>query len=541
MHDRGPVGTTLLQLLVGDVEVDGVVGQVDVDHVAVLDKGDVAALSGLGAQVAHGEAARSAGEAAVGDDGGTRDALHDLGDAVELLHAGAAHRALVADDDSGAGSDLVLVVGLEALLLAVEAHGRAVEGVLVGRHGRGLDERALGGQVAVEHLDTVGDGIGIVLRADDGAVDVLLHVDLGEVLGHGLAVDGHDGTVDGALDGLEDALDAACLVEVHAGDVAVGNHVADDGQLGGSLGDLGPGDGEAQLGRDGGQVEQGVERTADGGEDGHGVIEGGLRHDVAGLDAATDELDHGGAGLAGDEATLSGGSGLQRAAGDLHAQGLAQAAHGVGGAQERADARAGVVLQRALDDLELGGLATQEAGAQVLGEAGLDLVVAGTGGHERGGQVDARGGHEQTGDDLVAAAHVDDAVKAVLTHDLGLAGVGDDLAMGEAVVHAGVTLGQAVADGDGVELDRLTAGLEDALLDLLGELAQGLVARADLVPAVSDGDQGLVGVLEGIDGHARGSEVGLGDGPLERLEFVNCSGHDCSLLAALSLKPHYQT
>ena len=42
--------------------------------------------------------------------------------------------------------------------------------------------------------------------------------------------------------------------------------------------------------------------------------------------------------------------------------------------------------------------------------------------------------------------------------------------MGKAVVHAGMALCQAVADGDGVELDGLTAGLEDALLDLLGEL-----------------------------------------------------------------------
>ena len=187
---------------------------------------------------------------------------------------------------------------------------------------------------------------------------ILLDVHLSEVLAHGVAVDGHDGGVDGALDGLEDALDAACLIEVHAGDVAVGNNVADDGKLGGSLGNLGPGALEAKLGGDSGKVQQGVEGTADGGEDGHGVVDGGLRHDVARLDAATDQVHDGGTGAAGDEATLSGGSGLQCAAGNLHAQGLAQAAHGVGGTQERADARAGVVLERTLDDLALGGLAT---------------------------------------------------------------------------------------------------------------------------------------------------------------------------------------
>ena len=108
-------------------------------------------------------------------------------------------------------------------------------------------------------------------------------------------------------------------------------------------------------------------------------------------------------------------------------------------------------------------------------------------------------------------------------------------------MHAGMALCQAVANSDGVELDGLTAGLEDALLDLLSELAQGLVARANLVPAVGDNDQRLVGVLEGIDGHACGGEMCLGNCPLERFEFVNCSGHDCSLLAVLSHKPRCQT
>ena len=60
------------------------------------------------------------------------------------------------------------------------------------------------------------------------------------------------------------------------------------------------------------------------------------------------------------------------------------------GAEERADARAGVVLQRALDDLVLGGLAAQERGAQGLGVARLDLVVAGARGDKGAGEVDAR-------------------------------------------------------------------------------------------------------------------------------------------------------
>ena len=207
------------------------------------------------------------------------------------------------------------------------------------------------------------------------------------------------------------------------------------------------------------------------------------------------ELDHGGTRLTRGEATLARGAGPKRAVGKHHAETLGEAAHGVGGAQERADARPGVVLERTLDDLALRGLATQEAGAQGLGLGRLDLVVARAGGHERGRQVDAGRRHEHGGNDLVAAAHVHDAVEAALAHDHGLAGVGDDLAVRQAVAHARVALGNTIAHTDGVELDGLAARLEDALLDLSGKLTKGLVAGADLVPAVRDSNQRLIGIL----------------------------------------------
>ena len=68
------------------------------------------------------------------------------------------------------------------------------------------------------------------------------------VLGERLARDRHDRRVEVARDGLEDGGDAAGLVEVHAGDVAVGHDVADDGRLGGDLRHLGPRALQAELG-----------------------------------------------------------------------------------------------------------------------------------------------------------------------------------------------------------------------------------------------------------------------------------------------------
>ena len=49
------------------VDGEGAGGDVDVDHIAVLDERDVAALIGFGAHMADGQAAGGAGEAAVGD------------------------------------------------------------------------------------------------------------------------------------------------------------------------------------------------------------------------------------------------------------------------------------------------------------------------------------------------------------------------------------------------------------------------------------------------------------------------------------------
>ena len=81
--------------------------------------------------------------------------------------------------------------------------------------------------------------------------------------------------------------------------------------------------------------------------------------------------------------------------------------------------------------------------------------------------------------------------------------------MRQAVTHARVALGNTVAHADGVELDGLAARLEDALLDLGGKLTKRLVAGADLIPAVRNGDQRLIGILKRVNGNTGGSQVRL--------------------------------
>lgn len=75
-------------------------------------------------------------------------------------------------------------------------------------------------------------------------------------------------------------------------------------------------------------------------------------------------------------------------------------------------------------------------------------------------------------------------------------------------MHALVTLGHAVAGGDGAELHRRAAGSVDAVLDVLRHLVQVEVAGHQGVPGVGDADQGLslseltIGIAHGLEKRA---------------------------------------
>ncbi len=90
-------------------------------------------------------------------------------------------------------------------------------------------------------------------------------------------------------------------------------------------------------------------------------------------------------------------------------------------------------------------------------------------------------------------------------------GVGDDLARNEARLHALRAHGNAVVDGDGVELHGRAAGFANALLDGFGDVAEMEVAGPDLSPGVGDADDGLVQVLF-AEAHAAQVRAGGGAG-----------------------------
>ena len=142
----------------------------------------------LRADVADAEAARGAREAPVGDQ------RHLVAGALpverrrrgqHLAHAGAALRALVADDEDLAVLVLTPLDGREAVLLAVEHARGAAELEL--RHAGDLDDRTFRRQRALEAHDAAGGRDGIGDRINDLLICIELHVL--EVLLDGLAGD----------------------------------------------------------------------------------------------------------------------------------------------------------------------------------------------------------------------------------------------------------------------------------------------------------------------------------------------------------------
>ena len=99
--------------------------------------------------------------------------------------------------------------------------------------------------------------------------------------------------------------------------------------------------------------------------------------------------------------------------------------------------------------------------------------------------------HDDSRHILVAAADAHQAVEEIAArHQLNR--VCDHFAADQRGFHALRAHRDAVVDGDGVELHRRAAGLANAFLERLGDLAQMHIAGADLRPGVGNPNNGLV-------------------------------------------------
>jgi hypothetical protein len=122
------------------------------------------------------------------------------------------------------------------------------------------------------------------------------------------------------------------------------------------------------------------------------------------------------------------------------------------------------VAQREIDALEL---------------AGLD----GSAVQHHGRRVEAHERHRRAGAGLIAREQPDERIEHVTAAD-EFDRIGDHLAAHQRRFHSLGAHRDAVADRDGVELHRRSAGVPHAAFDLLGQLAQVVAARHRLDPRV---------------------------------------------------------
>ena len=327
----------------------------------------------------------------------------------------------------------------------------------------------------MQDRDAAGRVDRVVEPVDDVAVD-RVGVEFAQVLGERLAGDGERVAVQQALveHGLHDDRDAAVTVDVVHDVLAERLHVGDVRRLVADAVEVVQRQVDLRLAGDRQQVQHDVRRAAERHREGDRVLERLLGQDVAGRDAQAQQVDDGLARAVGVVVAAAVGGGGGGGAREAQSERLGDRRHRVGGVHAAAGALAGG--EGALDALEVGlGHPARHARADALERVDDRDVLLGAvaelhpAGRDRSGveedarQIEPRAGHQHPGDRLVAAGEQDRAVEALGHHD-GLDRVGDDLARDEREVHALVAHRDAVGDGDGAELQRVSPTGVHALL-----------------------------------------------------------------------------
>ena len=488
----------------------------------------------------------AAGETSVGDEGDSlAEALtHDgAGGSEHLAHARSALGAFVADDDDVAVFDLAVEDTAKRGFFGFVDDGLAGEGVafLAGDLGDG----AFGGEVTAQDAQVA---VGLD-RIGEGADDVLVGgvtADVREVLGDGLAGDGHAMAVQEALieEHLEQRLEATDADKVghvvFAARLEVGEHRHASADALKIL--EGEFDARGMGHRD--EVQYSVRRTTEGDDDGDGVLERVLGEDVGRADVLLDEFQY---RLARALAVLELGFGireLRRAVRQAESERFDGGGHGVRGIHTAARAFAGDgadfdLLELAFADLLAGVLADGfEDGDDVGRLAAVQSRDNRAAVDKDGRAVEARHGDGAARHVLVAATDGDEAVETFRAgHRFD--GIRNDLARDERVAHARGAHRDTVRDGDGAEDDGLAAGRVSPLDGFVCQPVDVHVAGGDHRPGRGDAHDGLgkvgVGEAHGPEHGSAGGAVGAvyDDGGV--LAAVVGVGHDgCEKSAVVS-------
>src|SRR5208283_6188417 len=124
------------------------------------------------------------------------------------------------------------------------------------------------------------------------------------------------------------------------------------------------------------------------------------------------------------------------------------------------------------------------------------------------GNIQAHGGHQHAGHNLVAIRDADHAVETMRANH-GLDAISDEFAGRERVFHSAVAHRDAVVDANGVENERYAAGFAHETLDELPDLVEVGVAGNAVRVTVGDRDERLVEVVFGFDAAGRPQQAAM--------------------------------
>ena len=252
---------------------------------------------------------------------------------------------------------------------------------------------------------------------------------------------------------------------------------------------------DADVARDGVDVDRRVGRTADRGIGDDRVLERLAGENVGGLHVLPHHFDDAQPGLVGDLPALLVGRRDRRAAGQRHAERFGHRVHGRGGAHgvAVADRR-----RRGRDHVDVflvidlaGGEALARLPLHGTGAGALALVPAvqhRPAGEHDGGQVHRRRRHQAGGRRLVAAGQQHDAVERIAVEHL------DEAEISEIAVKRGGRPFAGFLNRMHREFEGDGAGLADALTHTVGKVEVMAVAGREVRAGLGDADDGPAGL-----------------------------------------------
>ncbi len=485
--------------------MDGASGDVDFNDVAVFNQTDHTAGSGFRADMSDTCTMSSAAETSVGDqcDFFAQTASHDItGRSKHFLHTGTAFRSFVADHHHITGFDFSGENAFSGFFLAFEDHSRTGMFEHFRRHAGSFDHAAVFRDIAEQNRQTALFGMGIVQRVNHFTVRC------GSVfndLADGFAGNSFLVQIELSFDFgnfLEDGGNAAAAFHVFHMVIAGRGNFADIRSGAADFVDFAEIQFDARFRSDGESMQNGIGTAAHCHIQSERIVERLFISDVFGKRTAFQSHFHNPAGGGFPEFFPFGaGRGNGAVAGKSQTDRFGQTVHAVGGEHAGAGtaSRTGMffkVIQTVLiqfTDFVFGNPfenRDQVAGLAVAVHSGFH----GAAGCEDGRNVETHGAHQHTGSDFVAVRDADQRVKRMSGRH-GFERVGDDFTAGQRKFHAGVSHGNAVADRDGVELERNAARLADFVADQFADFLEMCMTRNNRDIRIANSDKRLGKIL----------------------------------------------